>query len=291
MKFLITGAGGQLGREWVNFLDSEVGHQSIALTSSEMDITDPKSVKSTLISEKPDVVINCAAYTAVDRAESDPEAAFRVNRDGVRHLAGACAEIGAMLVHFSTDYVFPGRSEDRNKYPDGYPENAGRDPVNRYGESKLAGELELEKSDAQWLLIRVSWLCSPSGANFVNTMIRLGSEREEVYVVNDQIGSPSFTFDVVDKTMTLIKKQKKGTFHISCSGVLSWADFAAEIFSQQKMDISVVRVTSSEYKTEAARPAFSLLATKKIRSDGLMPIHWKDGLHKLLKLKKDNYED
>ena len=291
MIFLITGAGGQLGREWVKFLASADGHQAIALTSSEMDITDPQIVKSILQSEKPDVVINCAAYTAVDLAESEPEAAFRVNRDGVKHLAGTCSEINATLVHFSTDYVFPGRSEDRKKYPEGYPENAVRDPVNRYGESKLAGELELEKSKARWLLIRVSWLCSPSGANFVNTMIRLGSDKEVVSVVHDQIGSPSFTFDVVDKTMTLIEKQKTGTFHISCSGVLSWADFAEEIFLQLKMDTSVVRVTSSEYKTEAARPEYSLLATEKIRPEGLMPIHWKEGLRKLLELKKDDNED
>lgn len=285
MKFLITGAGGQLGREWVNFLASNDDHEAIALTSAEMNITNQQNVTNILKSKKPDVVINCAAYTAVDRAESEPEPALGVNRDGVKYLAGACAENGAILVHYSTDYVFPGRAHDRRKYPEGYPENADRDPVNRYGESKLAGELELEKSEARWLLIRVSWLCSPSGANFVNTMLRLGSEREEVSVVDDQIGSPSFTFDVVDKTMTLLEKEKTGTFHISCSGNLSWADFAEEIFLQQKMDTSVARVTSSEYKTEAARPAFSLLATGKIRSEGLMPIHWKDGLRKLLELK------
>ena len=291
MKYLITGAGGQLGTEWGRFLATSEDYESVAFASQELDITDPESVRRVLKAEKPDVVINCAAYTAVDRAESEPEAAFRVNRDGVRHLAGACAEIGARLVHYSTDYVFPGRAGDRKRYPDGYPENAERDPVNRYGESKLAGELELEKSGVDWLLVRVSWLCSPSGSNFVNTMLRLGSERNELKVVDDQIGSPSFTFDVVGKTITLLEKGQTGAFHISCDGAISWADFAKEIFLQQGMDARIVRVSSSEYPTEASRPAFSLLSIEKIRFEELTPLHWKDGLRKLLEQKKMRYED
>ncbi|PWN08066.1 dTDP-4-dehydrorhamnose reductase [Rhodohalobacter mucosus] len=291
MKFLITGAGGQLGSEWAKFLAAAEGHKAIALTSSEMDITDPECVMSMLEAKRPDVVVNCAAYTAVDQAESEPEAAFRANRDGVRHLSDACAENDIMLVHYSTDYVFPGKAEDRSKYPKGYPETANRAPVNRYGDSKLAGEQELEKSEAKWLLVRVSWLCSASGTNFVNTMIRLGNEREELSVVDDQIGSPSFTFDVVDKTMTLLEKERTGTFHVSCTGVVSWADFAEEIFEQLNMDTGVIRVTTAEYPTAAVRPAFSLLATEKIRSEGLIPLQWKDGLRKLLELKKETYED
>jgi dTDP-4-dehydrorhamnose reductase len=285
MKVLVTGSGGQLGQECVASFRA-VGHNAVGYSSDGLDITSQKAVREVLKAEKPDVVVNCAAYTAVDQAESDPEAAFLVNRDGVRYLADICSEIDTILVHYSTDYVFPGKAEDRKKYPNGYPENAERIPVNTYGESKLAGELELEKSKAKWLLIRVSWLCSPVGNNFVNTMIRLGSERKKISVVMDQIGSPSYTFDVADKTLVLLEKGKKGVFHVSSEGAISWADFAGEIFHATGNDIEVERVPSSEYPTDAARPAFSLLSTEKIRSMGMHPLHWKKGLKKLLQLKK-----
>ena len=284
MKVLITGAGGQLGREWHQAL-KESGTDLAAFTSSELDITLRNNVQTVLASEQPDVVINCAAYTAVDRAETDSEKAFRVNMDGVRYLADACAETGAILVHFSTDYVFPGKSADRIIYPKGYPEDAARKPVNIYGESKLAGELELEKSDAEWLLIRVSWLCSPFGKNFVNTMIRLGSVKNKLSVVEDQIGSPTYTFDVVAKTRKLLEMGKRGTFHVSSEGAISWADFAEEIFHITEMNVEVERVPSSEYPTDAERPAFSLLSTEKIRTVGLSPREWKEGLKQLIELR------
>ncbi|MDX1592499.1 MAG: NAD(P)-dependent oxidoreductase, partial [Balneolaceae bacterium] len=191
----------------------------------------------------------------------------------------------AILVHFSTDYVFPGKSADRIIYPKGYPEDAARKPVNIYGESKLAGELELEKSDAEWLLIRVSWLCSPFGKNFVNTMIRLGSVKNKLSVVEDQIGSPTYTFDVVAKTRKLLGRGKRGTFHVSSEGAISWADFAEEIFHITEMNVEVERVPSSEYPTDAERPAFSLLSTEKIRTVGLSPREWKEGLKQLIELR------
>jgi dTDP-4-dehydrorhamnose reductase len=283
MKYLITGAGGQLGKEWARFLTAN-GSVFSAFNSTELDITNRELVTEILKSEKPDVVINCAAYTAVDKAESEPGKAFRVNRDGIRNLTDACLAVQSKMVHYSTDYVFSGNISDRELYPEGYPEDAPREPVNRYGESKYAGELELEKSQANWLLIRVSWLCGPAGSNFVNTMLKAGRQKDELKVVDDQFGSPSFTFDVVEKTGRLLNLNKKGMYHISSLGLLSWADFADEIFRQAGLDIQVIRIPTAGYPTAANRPAFSLLSNLKLMNTGLKPVLWKSGLKQLIQL-------
>lgn len=283
MKYLISGAGGQLGREWVRLLDESTGGDEFtALKHSDFDITDRDSIKKTIKHEKPDVLINCAAYTDVDGAENDREKADLINHTAVKNLAEECADAGIKLVHYSTDYVFPGKEEDGQTYPDGYPEDAETDPVNVYGKTKLAGEQALKQATDDYLLIRVSWLCGSDGKNFVKTMLRLGSERNEVSVVDDQTGSPAFTFDVVEKTRELIQKGKTGTYHISSDGKITWADFAEEIFEQAGMDVTVNRVTSEEFKTVAKRPAFSLLSKRKIADEGLTPVPWKSGLSELL---------
>lgn len=286
MRFLITGAGGQLGTEWVRYLtDRDANYH--AFGSAELDLTDKQKVTEVIEKYKPEVVINCAAYTAVDRAEDEPDKAFGVNRNGVINLIEACSMVSAKLVHYSTDYVFSGKREDQNKYPDGYPEDAPRNPVNRYGESKMAGEDELGKSSIEWLLIRVSWLCSPGGTNFVNTMLRLGEENKSVNVVDDQFGSPTYTFDVTDKTMSLLESGASGIFHISSSGMISWADFADEIFRSAGMTTDVNRIPASQFPTKAKRPAFSLLSKNKLYVTGLKPMGWETGLHHLLTLKNE----
>jgi dTDP-4-dehydrorhamnose reductase len=287
LKYLVTGAGGQLGSEWLRFLQKQ-GSAFKAFGSDELDITDASAVSSSIETVKPDIVINCAAYTNVDRAESEPEAAYSVNRDGVGNLAKACRDVGILMVHYSTDYVFPGRKDDENNYPDGYPEDAAPGPVNRYGKTKLAGEEVLLKSGTDFLLIRVSWLCGPGGSNFINSMLRLRGDRESVNVVDDQTGSPSYTFDVVEKTDRLIRRDKRGIFHISSGGKLSWADFAAEIFRLTGSGTVVNRIPSSEYPMDAARPAFSLLSKQKLIHAGLKPVDWKKGLNNFLELQRQN---
>lgn len=283
MKYLISGAGGQLGREWVRLLDySAKGDEFIALNHSAFDITDQDTVKKIIKKEKPDVLINCAAYTDVDGAESHQEKADLINHKAVRNLASECDYAGVKLVHYSTDYVFPGKVEDAMKHPDGYSEDAEKRPVNVYGKTKLAGEQTLKQETENYLLIRVSWLCGTLGKNFVKTMVRMGLERGDVSVVDDQIGSPAFTFDVAEKTRWLIKNGNTGTYHISSEGNITWADFAEEIFAQAEMDVNVKRVTSEEFKTVAKRPAFSLLSKGKIANEGLTPVPWKSGLRELL---------
>lgn len=285
MSYLITGAGGQLGTEWINYLQqSSIDY--VAFGSAEMDITDRVVVNQKISDIKPNVIINCAAYTNVDQAEEDVEKAFLVNRVGVQNICDAAKTVGAKVVHYSTDYVFSGSADDAISFPDGYPESASVSPQNVYGKSKLEGEQVLCKSDLDFLLIRVSWLCAPEGKNFVNTMLRLGSERDLLTVVDDQIGSPTYTFDLVEKTVKLLRQKESGLFHVSCSGKLSWADFAEEIFRMSGLKTTVKRVSSSEFKTKAKRPAFSLLSKEKIIDLGLEPLDWKSGLKQLL-MKKE----
>lgn len=281
MKYLITGANGQLGKEWVRFL-SGIDAEVVATTSNQLDIVDGDRVSDLISKIVPDVVVNCAAYTKVDQAESDFDRAMSVNKTGVQNLVSACEETDSILIHFSTDYVFPGTKDDRKMYPFGYPENAKTDPINRYGISKRAGEIVLEKSSIDWLLIRVSWLCSSDGSNFVNTMLRLGLEHGEVSVVEDQTGSPSYTFDVVEKAHQLLKDDHRGIYHISSSGEISWADFAEAIFSKSGQKTTLNRISTSQYKTIAKRPFFSLLSNDKMIKIGLKPLDWEQGLRRLI---------
>lgn len=281
MKFLITGATGQLGSEWVDFFEEKkISYE--AFSSSELDITDNEKVNQKLEKVRPNVVINCAAYTNVDGAETESEKAFLVNETGVENLVNACESVDAMLVHFSTDYVFSGSEDDRKKYPEGYSEKAESNPMNVYGKSKEGGEKILRTANCEWMLIRVSWLCGRYGNNFAKTMLRLGAERDELSVVDDQIGCPSFAFDVVEKTSQLLEKGATGIFHISCEGNISWADFAEEIFSQAGLDVKLKRISSEEYPFTATRPMFTLLSKKKIDDLGLHPLEWKSGLGELL---------
>ncbi len=281
MKYLITGASGQLGSEWVRyFSDQQISFSGF--NSSQLDITDREAVRRTFQREKPDVAINCAAYTKVDQAEKDPEKAFLVNETGVQNLVEACSEFGSFLIQYSTDYVFPGKKNDREKYPSGYPEDAVADPINTYGKSKRAGEIIIENSTIDWLIIRVSWLCGAEGSNFVKTMLRLAQDREKIDVVADQTGSPTFVPDVVEKSFELIQKKKTGIYHISSKGEISWADFAEKIFKVTGISVEVNRIPSSQFPVLAKRPSYSLLSTKKIEKAGLQPIDWENGLTKLL---------
>lgn len=282
MRILITGGNGQLGTEWVEYLNRK-GVEFIALPSSDFNLTDHSDCRRVMGNLKPDLIINCAAYTKVDQAEEERNKAFAVNGEGVRNIADYCADQQIKFVHFSTDYVFPGTEEDLENLPDGYPENHPTNPINTYGESKLAGEQAVQNAGCEFILMRVSWLCGRHGHNFVKTMLRLGEEREELKVVNDQYGCPTFTHNVVENCWELIEQKQAGIFHLSSLGKITWCDFATEIFNQSGMDVNLIPVDSSQFSTKAKRPAFSLLSTQKIGNiTGVSLIDWKEGLTNLL---------
>lgn len=283
MSILVTGSGGQLGSEWVDHLKQR-DINFTACNSNELDITDSDLVNEVLNRIQPDIIVNCAAYTNVDKAESETDKAYKVNKEGVEHLINWCTGNDARLIHYSTDYVFPGRRDDIDIYPQGYPEDAETDPVNSYGRSKRAGEEVLLNSGIDYLLIRVSWLCGRYGNNFVKTMLKLGQEKDQIKVVNDQVGSPSFAGSVVLHSMDLLEREGKGIFHISSGGMISWYDFAKEIFYSTGMDTVVEPVTTDEFPAKAPRPFFSKLNCEKtVRFLETEMVDWKRELHDLIK--------
>lgn len=252
MKILVTGAGGMLAQALVPELRGR-GHEVLALVRAELDVTDEVAVASMLARHRPHVVVQCAAYTAVDAAEADEAAAFRVNALATRHVATACHEIGARLVYPSTDYVFAGDGT-RPYRPDDPPA-----PVNAYGRSKLAGErAALEAPGA--LVVRTSWLYGAGGANFVDTIRRLARERDRLEVVDDQIGRPTWTGSLAQVVSELIEREVSGIFHATDGGApVSWYGFAREIVALSGAETRVVPVRSEAMPRPARRPKFSVL--------------------------------
>jgi dTDP-4-dehydrorhamnose reductase len=282
MSYLVLGAGGQLGREWKRYLEKQNTPYK-AYGSSKVDITDQLALFEAFNEQQPDVVVNCAAYTDVDGAEDHANEAREINIEAVEDIANFCSDFEATLIHYSTDYVFPGRAEDEKTYPDGYPESLAPAPINAYGQSKLAGEEKVQQSNADYLIIRASWLCGQFGSNFVKTMLNLAHENDQLQVVNDQRASPSFARNVVENSDAILKSKQRGIYHVASDGLLSWYDFATEIFRQAEIEVEVEPVSSDEFPQKAKRPAFSKLSIEKLHqiSDNNI-IHWKDGLRHLL---------
>lgn len=256
MRVLVTGANGQLGSELVDLYASRAGDEVLGLDLPDLDITAADSVGVAFADFAPDVVINCAAWTAVDAAEENEESAFVVNADGPRILAEACAASGAWLVQVSTDYVFSGDASSP------YAENAQPDPRSAYGRTKLAGELAVQEAlPDRHYIVRTAWLYGLQGNNFVKTMLRLEKEHETVRVVDDQMGQPTFARDLAAQIALLVDaRPASGVFHGTNSGDVSWHGFTQEIFRLIGADPNrVIAVTSEEFVRPAARPAYSVL--------------------------------
>ena len=285
MKILLAGGSGQLAQELQPILLS-VG-EVISVDRTRLDLSQPESIRQAMADIQPDLVVNAGAYTAVDKAESEPELARAVNGIAPGILAEECEKLGASLIHFSTDYVFDGSKSSA------YLETDSTNPLGIYGESKLAGEEAIRKAGNRHIIIRTAWVYGNCGkGNFVKTMLRLGKEREEIRVVADQIGSPSWTADLAAATahiMPAIGLEDFGTYHYTNSGVCSWYDFAIAIFEEaEKLGFPlkvqrVIPITTVEYPTPAKRPAFSVLSTVKISALlGTYPPHWRQGLRQML---------
>lgn len=277
-KILVTGADGQLGSEFRLLSRLQTEHEFYFADLEDLDITEAKSVLAFVEQLGPEVVINCAAYTAVDRAEDDSELAMAVNAVGVGNLIEACRQEDVLLVHYSTDYVFDGT----NHRP--YVEDDQVNPVGVYGKTKLAGEQRVMSSGLSAIILRTSWVYSSFGNNFVKTMLRLGSERDELKIVYDQVGSPTNAKDLAEATIRILAQRenlqgKQQLFHFSNEGVTSWYDFALEIFSAAGITCKVSPILSKDFPTKAKRPHYSVLDKSAVKAQfGLDIPHWKMSL-------------
>ena len=277
MKVLVTGVKGQLGYDVVNELEKR-GHTAIGTDVEEMDITDAEKVREVLDAEKPDAVIHCAAYTAVDAAEDNVELCRKINAEGTENIAKACKELGCKLLYVSTDYVFNGEGE-RPWEPDDE-----REPLNVYGQTKYKGELAVEKYVEKFFIVRIAWVFGINGKNFIKTMLRIGEDHDELTVVADQIGSPTYTYDLARLLVDMIGSDKYGRYHATNEGLCSWYDFAVEIFRQAGMDVRVRPVTSEEYPAKAKRPHNSRMDKAKLEENGFERLpDWKDALGRYLR--------
>ncbi len=287
-KILVAGASGQLARALQAEARLREGKFSLtALGRPSLDITDPASIEAAVIRERPAIVINAAAYTAVDRAESEPGAAFALNRDGAASLAQITAQNGAALIHVSTDYVFDGTK------PRAYAEEDAPNPQSVYGRSKHEGELAVAAANPRHLIVRTSWVYSEYGSNFLKTMLRLARERPELRVVSDQYGNPTYARDLAAAILDLAENlagrndEAWGVYHLAGSGDASWRDFAARIIACGAQygcpQVPVMPIPSADYPAEAKRPANSRLdCTKAARMFGVALPRWEDGVVRCL---------
>lgn len=280
-KVLVFGASGMLGSSVVSALAQIPEVVATPLSSRNCDITNPDAVDATVTNAAPDVIINCAAYTAVDAAEDDASAANALNHLAPLYIARAANKVNALLIHVSTDYVFDGTASSP------YSENAQTAPLGIYGKTKLLGEQAIAATATRYAIIRTQWLYAPHGKNFFLTMLRLFNSRPTISVVSDQIGSPTFTPDLADaivKVALSFQQGQSGIYHFANSGSCSWYDFAISIAALANTSCQISPIPSSQYPTRATRPHFSVLDTSKLASAFNISIpHWRDALNRCFK--------
>jgi len=273
MRILVAGAGGMLGRDFM-IAARERDHEVIGLSHADLDITNPAAVDRAISTHRPDVVVNCAAYTDVDGSESDERGAMRVNDEGAAFVASAAASIGAKVLQPSTDYVFDGSS----RRP--YVESDVTGAISAYGRTKLAGETSVAAANPRHFIVRASWLFGIAGKNFVETMLRLGEEGPEVLVVADQVGCPTYTRHLAEGIAELLESDEYGIHHMAADGECSWYEFAQEIFDQAGVECRVMAGTTEMLARPAPRPAYSVLDTERLNPIRLP--HWRQGLAQYL---------
>lgn len=279
MKILVTGGSGQLGLS-LNAVRKDYPAHTFAFTDiPETDITDEESVQRAIEKYDPDIIVNCAAYTAVDRAEEDSDAAYRINSDGAGILAALARECGIKLIHISTDYVFDGKA--CNPLTEESPVN----PESVYGKSKFEGEEKIRISGCDAAVIRTAWLYSEYGSNFVKTMLRLAETRDSINVVSDQTGNPTYAADLAHAVIKVAEDDISGyeIYNFSGGGVATWNDFAREIFALANVSMQVNPIATEDYPAKAPRPQYSVLLKDKIKSLGVAVPYWKDSLRVCLR--------
>ena len=299
MKVFVTGVGGQLGHDVMNEL-AKRGHEGVgsdiapaysgiqdgstvcAMPYVQLDITDAAAVSQALNEVRPDAVIHCAAWTAVDAAEDEANRpkVKAINVDGTRHIAEACKALGCKLMYISTDYVFNGQG-----YEPWQPDCADFAPLNVYGESKLGGEEAVRALVEKFFIVRIAWVFGLNGNNFIKTMLKLGQTHDTLRVVNDQVGTPTYTLDLARLLVDMIETEKYGHYHVTNEGgYISWAEFAKEIFRQAGMNVNVIPVTTAEYGlSKATRPFNSRLDKGRLAENGFVPLPgWKDAVKRYI---------
>ena len=282
MKVLVTGVKGQLGFDVVNELEKR-GHTAIGVDIDEMDITDAISVEKVINGAKPDAVIHCAAWTAVDAAEDEENIpkVRNVNAKGTENIAKVCTALDIKMVYISTDYVFDGQGTEPWE-----PDCKDYKPLNVYGQTKLEGELAVSSNLDKFFIVRIAWVFGVNGNNFIKTMLKLSDKYDTLRVVNDQIGTPTYTFDLARLLVDMVETEKYGYYHATNEGgYISWYDFACEIFKQAGKNMNVIPVTTEEYGlSKAARPFNSILDKSKLVENGFEPLPiWQNALERYLK--------
>lgn len=276
MKVLVTGTKGQLGYDVVNELEKR-GHTAVAVDIEEMDITDAVSVERVITEAEVEAVIHCAAYTAVDAAEDNVEICRRVNAEGTENIAKVCKKLDLKMIYISTDYVFDGEGE-RPWEPDDE-----RHPLNVYGQTKYEGELAVEKYLEKYFIVRIAWVFCVNGKNFIKTMLKLSETHEELNVVDDQVGSPTYTYDLAVLLVDMVESDKYGRYHATNEGLCTWYEFAKEIFRQAGVEVKVNPVTSDMFPAKAKRPKNSRMSKEKLDANGFHRLPtWQDALERYL---------
>lgn len=300
MKFFVTGVAGQLGHDVMNELAKrgyegvgsdiapqysgvEDGSSVTTMPYVGMDITDAKAVRETILSVKPDVVVHCAAWTAVDLAEDEDkkEKVYAINAKGTQNIADVCKELDCKVIYISTDYVFNGQGTEPWQ-----PDCKDYQPLNVYGKTKLEGELAISNTVSKYFIVRIAWVFGLNGKNFIKTMLSVGKTHDEVRVVNDQIGTPTYTYDLSRLLVDMAETDKYGYYHATNEGgYISWYDFTCEIYEQAGLSTKVTPVTTAEYGvSKAARPFNSRLDKSKLTENGFRPLPtWQDALSRYLK--------
>lgn len=278
MKVLVTGVKGQLGYDVVKDLEKR-GHQPIGVDRDEMDLMDNEAIRTFIMNLKPEAIIHCAAYTAVDKAEEEVETCYQINAEAVKVISECAKELDVKLIYISTDYVFDGTKEGE------YVETDLPNPINVYGASKLKGEQYVQTLLEKYYIVRISWVFGVNGNNFIKTMRRLGSERDELNIINDQVGSPTYTADLAPLLVDMMETDKYGIYHATNEETCSWYEFANEIFKQSRIEVKTNPITTDQYPTAAKRPMNSRMSKAKLKANGfnLLPT-WQEALAHYLKL-------
>lgn len=279
MKVLVTGVRGQLGHDVMNEL-AKRGYQGVGVDVEEMDITDAEAVRRVMEEVRPDKMVHCAAWTAVDAAEDQIELCRKVNVEGTENIARMCGQLDIPMIYLSTDYVFDG--EGTRPWE---PDDPVVKPLNVYGQTKYEGELAVEKYTDKYYIVRIAWVFGVNGKNFIRTMLNLGKTHDTLTVVDDQTGTPTYTYDLAVLLVDMLEKEEYGKYHATNEGgYITWCEFAKEIFRQAGMDVQVNPVTSDQYPAKAKRPSNSRMEKKKLTEHGFQRLpDWQDALARYLK--------